>query len=114
MDQLVLERSRARRWSVTERHFRHENTILNGTVEPLAARGRARPELVAEREEIRLGDGRRDDEPDPSERHALLLGGRRGQRCGSYDADEQVGLGERPGHGCVGGLFRSFALELVA
>ena len=61
-------------------------------MEPLAARGRARLELGAEREEVRLRDARRDDGPDPSERHALL-GGRRGQRsgsrrerCGSEDA----------------------------
>ena len=63
-------------------------------MEPLAARGRARLELGAEREEIRLGDARRDDGPDSSERHALLLSDR-GQRRGPYDADEQQGLSGR-------------------
>ena len=60
-------------------------------MEPLAARGRARLELGAEREKIRLRDARRDDGPDSSERHALL-GDRRGQRCGSDKDEEQVGL----------------------
>ena len=60
-------------------------------MEPLAARGRARLELGAEREKIRLRDARRDDGPDSSERYALL-GGRCGQRCGSDKDEEQVGL----------------------
>ena len=77
---------------VTERHFWHKHAVLDRAVEPLAARGRARLELVAEREKIRLRDARRDDGADSSERHALL-GGRCGQRRGSYDADEQEGLG---------------------
>ena len=62
-------------------------------MEPLAARGRARLELGAEREKIRLGHARRDDRTDSSERHALL-GDRRGQRCGSDEHEEQEGLAE--------------------
>ena len=61
-------------------------------MEPLAARGRARLELVAEREKIRLRDARRHDWPNGAERDALL-GDRRGKRGGSYQADEQEGLG---------------------
>ena len=78
---------------MTERHFGHKHAVLDRAVEPLAARGRARLELRTEREEVCLRDARRDDEPDPSERHALLLSDR-GQRRGSYDAEEQVGLTE--------------------
>ena len=77
-------------------------------MEPLAARGRARLELGAEREEIRLRDARRDDRTDSSERHALR-GDRRGQRCGSDGADEQEGLGGKAGHGCLAAPYRSFA-----
>ena len=48
-------------------------------------------ELGAEREKIRLGHARRDDVPDGAECDALLSG-RRGQRCGSDEHEEQVGL----------------------
>ena len=63
---------------MTERHFWHKHAVLDRAVEPLAARGRARLELVAEREKIRLRNARRDDGPDGAERDALLgdCGGR--------------------------------------
>ena len=76
---------------MTERHFRDKHAVLDRAVEPLAARGRARLELVAEREKIRLRDARRNDGPDGAERDALL-GDRRRQRGGSDEHEEQVGL----------------------